>query len=178
MNQKEKLIESTLLALQGKLTEASDKPISNTEQQFDDIWKDLISKIKKNVPNITMKERDWTSMGYKYRIDITTPEIKIKDNVYRYILIDLFYSLPSKPTNDYYIGGNAEIVETSSNETDISGLKSSGYEIKNRISKADISIQAYEGEPINNKGQSIKEFIDTVLKYLNNLADYNINTLT
>ena len=168
------LIESKSEATNTELSSSAKNKDVYTEQQFDDIWKDLISEIKKNVPNITMKERDWTSMGYKYRIDITTPEIKIKDNVYRYILIDLFYSLPSNPTNDYYIGGNAEIVETSSNETSVAGLKSNGYKIKNEIPNCKISIKAYAGEDIIDKGQSIDEFISIVLKAYNTLETYSI----
>lgn len=169
MNNRDKLVEATVNALRNE--EYLDK---NIEDQLDNVYKGLIREIKKAFPDCKIEDKDLSDQGYKHETTITTPSIMIKENVYRYILIDIFYNIPSFPIYDYYLGASAEVVESSSNETSVAGLKSNGYKIKNEIPNCKISIKAYAGEDITDKGQSIDEFISNVLKAYNSLETYNI----
>lgn len=163
------LEEATVNALRNE--EYLDKSI---EDQLDNVYNGLIREIKKAIPDCKIEDKDLLDQGYKHKTIITTPSIMIKENVYRYILIDIFYNIPSFPIYSYYLGASAEIVESSSNETSIAGLKSDGYKIKNEIPNCEISIKAYAGKDIEDKGQSIDEFASTILKAYNSIETYNI----
>ena len=169
MNNRDKLVEATVNALRNEkyLDE-------NIENQLDNVYNGLIREIKKVFPDCKIDDKDLSDQGYKHKTTITTPSIMVKENVYRYILIDIFYDIPSFPMYSYYLGANAEVVESSSNETSVAGLKSNGYKIKNEIPNCKISIKAYAGEDIIDKGQSIDEFTSIVLKAYNSLETYNI----
>ena len=163
------LEEATVNALRNE--EYLDK---NIEDQLDNVYNGLIREIKKAFPDCKIEDKDLSDQGYKHKTTITTPSIMVKENVFRYILIDIFYDIPSFPVYSYYLGASAEVVESSSNETSVAGLKSNGYEIKNKIPNCKISIKAYAGEDIIDKGQSIDEFTSNVLKAYNILETYNI----
>lgn len=173
MNIKEKLEEATIKSLQGKLTE-DDQQDKNIESKLDEIYKNLVDEIKRTFPDAVIEDKDWKNQGYKYVTSIKTPSINIKEGVYRYILINIFYSVPSFPTYDYYLGADAEIVESSSNETSVAGLKSSGYEIKNKIPNCKISIQAYTGKDIQDEGQSVTDFVKIINNSYDNLTNSTI----
>lgn len=146
----------------------------NIEDQLDNVYKGLIREIKNAIPDCNIEEKEMLDQGYKYNTEIKTPNVEIKENVYRYVLIDIFYDIPSFPTYSYYLGASAEVVESSSNETSVAGLKSNGYKISNEIPNCEISIKAYAGEDIEDKGQSIDEFTSTILKAYNSIETYNI----
>ena len=169
MNQREKLEEATINVLRNE--KYIDK---NIEDQLDNVYKGLIREIKNAIPDCNIKEKEMLDQGYKYKTEIKTPSVEIKENVYRYVLIDIFYDIPSFPVYSYYLGASAEIVESSSNKTSVAGLKSNGYKIKNEIPNCKISIKAYAGEDIIDKGQSIDEFTSIVLKAYNTLETYDI----
>ena len=169
MNNRDKLVEATVNALRNE--EYLDE---NIEHQLDNVYNGLIREIKKAFPDCNIEEKEMLDQGYKYNTEIKTPSVEIKENVYRYVLIDIFYDIPSFPTYSYYLGASAEVVESSSNETSVAGLKSNGYKISNEIPNCEISIKAYAGEDIIDKGQSIDEFTSNVLKAYNTLETYNI----
>lgn len=173
MNKKEKLEEATIKALLGKLTEDNQLD-KNIESKLDEIYKNLVDEIKRTFPDAVIEDKDWKNQGYKYVTSIKTPSINIKEGVYRYILINIFYNVPSFPTYSYYLGADAEIVESSSNETSVAGLKSSGYKIKNEIPNCKISIKAYAGKDIQDKGQSVTDFVKTINNSYDNLTNHNI----
>lgn len=72
------------------------------------------------------------------------------------------------------MGADAEIVESSSNETSVAGLKSSGYEIKNKIPNCKIFIQAYTEKNIQDKGQSVTDFVKTINNSYDNITNHTI----
>lgn len=194
MNSKDKLTEATVKILTNNLKESEEKQTvkfegkynkkrqlteanhkdEKVENELDKIYEDLITKIKAKFPDSETVEQDWTNQGYKHRLDIKTPKIKVRENTYRYILIDIFYNIPSFPSYDYYLGAKAEIVETSSNDTSVAGLKSSGYEVKNEIPNTQIAMQGYAEEELKNKGQTVEEFIESIINASNKLNDYNM----
>lgn len=140
------------------------------ENELDNIWNSIKTHLESL--DMTFKPKGECNQYKEWGIYTTEP-IQISEGVQRRVEVNCFYGLPSFPTYYYYIGAEIEVVEESTNKTNVGNLTSDGYTVKNEIKGSRISVSTATDKLVN-KADSVEDFAKAVENTIHNLKEIKI----